>query len=316
MPAVIGSLLPLLLLAPPSPWIERVTPQRDTWTLGAYGGAFVLSERNDLYDLRAAPPSPLRRVGPLGGLRGGYFPLSFVGVEAEWDGIFTELADGREPVFAWGLRGHAIVQLPFYRVVPFALGGYGVMGVRSSREAVGNDIDPAGHYGLGISLRVTPWLAVRLDGRHVMSAAAARRRAVAHHGAVTLGLTFSLGRTRPEPAPTEPAPIVPSPILVDSDRDGIADERDRCPDQPGTDLDGCEPVDADADGIVDHHDACPALPGTQADGCAPPDADADGIIDRHDACPDEPGTTADGCLPPQPADPTPTEPVPAVNPLR
>jgi len=313
MPPVIalGCLLPLLLA--PTPWLERVTPPRDSAELGVYGGAFVLSERNDLYDLRTVPPPPLRRAGPLGGLRAAYFPLAFVGAEAEFDGTWTERADGSEPVFAWGLRGHAVLRLPLARLVPFAFGGYGIMGVRSSRAAVGNDVDPAGHYGLGLQLLATPWLAVRLDGRHVMSAARAQRRAVAHHGAVTLGLTFALGRLHPTPAP-EPAST--SLLVRDSDRDGIADERDQCPQQPGAGPNGCVVLDTDDDGIVDLHDRCPDQAGPGLDGCPLSDQDDDGIIDLHDRCADRFGTQADGCPRPEPPAPEPleTEGEPAVGP--
>ncbi|MCH9681453.1 MAG: thrombospondin type 3 repeat-containing protein [Deltaproteobacteria bacterium] len=298
------STLCLSLLADPQPWISRVQPANDTWELGGYGGVSILSDDHDLYDVDTAPQRRLRRAGPLGGLRGGYFPLSFVGAEAEFDGLWTERADGSEPVFAWGLRGHAVLQLPFYRVVPFVFGGYGVMGARSSRDAVGNDVDPAGHYGLGAKLLITPWLAVRVDGRHMMSAAAARRRAVAHHGSVTLGLSFTLGRARA--SQSEPRERPPAPNLaLDTDRDGITDTRDACPTEPGAGADGCVPTDGDGDGIMDLHDRCPDDPGVSIEGCPVVDTDADGIVDAHDRCPDQPGVGTDGCSPPPP------EPVPA-----
>ncbi len=304
MRVVIGSMLSaalcLPLLAEPGPWISRVQPANDTWELGAYGGVSILSEDHDLYDLATAPQRRLRRIGPLGGLRGGYFPLSFVGAEAEFDGLWTEVADGSEPVFAWGLRGHAVLQLPFYRVVPFAFGGYGVMGARSSRDAVGNDVDPVGHYGLGAKLLLTPWLALRVDGRHMMAAASARRRTVAHHGSVTLGLSFTLGRARASQVrPAEPTPVPSS--AVDTDHDGISDARDTCPQTPGAGSDGCVPIDGDGDGILDLHDRCPTEPGVDARGCPAADADQDGIVDLHDGCPQTPGRGADGCpLPPPP----------------
>jgi len=311
MRAVIGSLamlsLPLALLAEPEPWILRVRPANDTWELGAHGGVGVLSKRHDLYDLDTVPQKRLRRVGPLGGLRGGYYPLSFVGVEAEFDGLWTELPDGTEPVFVWGLRGHAVLQLPLYRIVPFVFAGYGLMGVRSSQDAVGSDVDPVGHYGLGAKLLLTPWLAVRIDGRHLLSAAAARRRRVAHHGSVTLGLSFTLGRARATQSQRTPAPSVAPNLAVDTDHDGITDIRDACPEIPGAGADGCVPVDGDGDGILDMHDRCPDNPGTDLEGCPVKDTDGDGIVDLHDRCPAEPGTTVDGCVPPEPEPPAPTE---------
>ncbi len=299
-PVLVGATLSLLLVTAPEPWIRSNTPQRDTWELGAHGGAFVLSERHDLYDLHTAPQKPLRRVGPLGGLRAAYFPLSFVGAEAEFDGIWTELANGREPVFVWGFRGHAVLQLPLFRVVPLVFGGYGLLGARSSRDAVGNDVDPIGHYGVGLKLRVAPWLAVRVDGRHMLSAAFARRRAVAHHGAVTLGLSFTLGNARRSLTASEPATQIGHP---DADQDGVADAWDACPDQPGPGRDGCAFPDTDQDGLVDLFDRCPSEAGGQADGCPAADSDGDGLVDAHDRCPDEAGEGPDGCVVAAPAAP-------------
>jgi outer membrane protein OmpA-like peptidoglycan-associated protein len=56
----------------------------------------------------------------------------------------------------------------------------------------------------------------------------------------------------------------------DRDGDGVPDERDRCPEEPGpAELDGCP--DRDDDGIADIDDRCPDEPGPpQNDGCPPP----------------------------------------------
>jgi len=69
----------------------------------------------------------------------------------------------------------------------------------------------------------------------------------------------------------------------DSDKDGIKDKKDRCPEIPGkVDLQGCP--DKDNDGIADIDDGCPDAAGKpEFKGC--PDTDGDGIIDREDACP-------------------------------
>src|SRR5687767_13102044 len=63
----------------------------------------------------------------------------------------------------------------------------------------------------------------------------------------------------------------------DRDGDGVADEKDKCPDDP-----------EDFDGFQD------------ADGCPDPDNDKDGILDVNDKCPNEPETVngfqdEDGC---------------------
>jgi hypothetical protein len=84
----------------------------------------------------------------------------------------------------------------------------------------------------------------------------------------------------------------------DRDADGVADEFDACPDEPGVDsAEGCP--DRDGDGTPDGSDACPDEPGVDAgSGCPVPsdgDRDGDGIPDEDDACPDTPGIPMDGC---------------------
>jgi len=80
----------------------------------------------------------------------------------------------------------------------------------------------------------------------------------------------------------------------DTDGDGLADNVDKCPTEAGKkELEGCPEIDTDGDGIVDGADACPTVAGT-INGC--PDTDKDGIIDSEDACPALAGTTQyNGC---------------------
>lgn len=79
-----------------------------------------------------------------------------------------------------------------------------------------------------------------------------------------------------------------APRVTDTDRDGVEDARDRCPNTPpGTvvDANGCG--DADGDGVADPQDACPDTPaGRQVDsrGCEL-DSDGDGVADGSDQCP-------------------------------
>ena len=81
---------------------------------------------------------------------------------------------------------------------------------------------------------------------------------------------------------------------TDSDKDGIYDKEDACPQVAGLkQFNGCP--DTDGDGIVDGIDACPEVAGLAAlNGC--PDADGDGITDAKDVCPTEAGLAAlNGC---------------------
>jgi outer membrane protein OmpA-like peptidoglycan-associated protein len=84
----------------------------------------------------------------------------------------------------------------------------------------------------------------------------------------------------------------------DTDKDGINDEEDQCPLQPGSaKYHGCPVPDTDHDGVDDEHDSCPTIPGlARYNGCPVPDTDNDGIDDEHDSCPTVPGLARyNGC---------------------
>ena len=80
----------------------------------------------------------------------------------------------------------------------------------------------------------------------------------------------------------------------DTDKDGVSDKKDVCPEVPGLkEFDGCP--DTDGDGIPDNKDACPEEAGpAELNGC--PDSDGDGVADNDDACPDAAGSAEmNGC---------------------
>ena len=89
---------------------------------------------------------------------------------------------------------------------------------------------------------------------------------------------------------------------TDTDKDGVADKYDKCPNTPlnvKVDKDGC-PIDTDGDGVADYLDKCPDTPAgvkVDAKGC-PLDTDGDGIADYQDKCQDTPAgvkVDATGC---------------------
>lgn len=102
----------------------------------------------------------------------------------------------------------------------------------------------------------------------------------------TLGLAFMVG-SRP---------------LIDTDRDGVFDRYDKCPDTPVGAIvskKGC-PSDTDGDGVPDGLDRCPNTPaGATVDGAGcPSDGDKDGVVDGVDQCPATPAgaqVDATGC---------------------
>lgn len=151
----------------------------------------------------------------------------------------------------------------------------------------------AGNVGTSSASATTPWeflLGARtLFGKHWGAELAMGRgvSSMAGYGREAFRLLASV-RFEVEPEPP-PLPI------KDRDHDGVPDELDRCPDEPGDGPDGCPDLDWDKDGIPNVDDRCPREPGTrELDGC--PDRDMDGIPDPEDKCPDEPGPAEnDGC---------------------
>ena len=111
--------------------------------------------------------------------------------------------------------------------------------------------------------------------------------------------------------PPIPTPTTPPP--PDSDNDGVLDNVDGCPAQPGpAENSGCPWPDGDGDGLTDNVDGCPAQPGpAENGGCPWPDGDGDGLADNVDGCPAQPGPAENnGC--PLPTE-TPTSKPPEVN---
>ena len=83
-------------------------------------------------------------------------------------------------------------------------------------------------------------------------------------------------------------PIFHKKPVADMDHDGVSDEKDHCPNVPGSlAFMGCP--DTDGDGVADNKDDCPYIAGLKEfNGC--PDSDRDGVPDITDRCPDAPGS--------------------------
>ena len=104
-------------------------------------------------------------------------------------------------------------------------------------EKLGNENSAFGNYGFGIKYKVDHDLAIKADVRHLIETDHGDNNLV-----YTLGLAFSFGKkamAAPEKAP-EPEPK--KVVLLDSDNDGVYDDKDECPNTPaGAEVDevGC-----------------------------------------------------------------------------
>src|SRR5438093_1402780 len=232
-----------------------------------------------------------------GGGRLGYFFGDAVGLEAEvlFQPQYT-VSSGGTPTTLQPLIGSASLVFNAVhgsRLMVYLLGGYSLLdfGTRAPYRFTDN----AMHGGAGLRIFLTQRVAARLEGRgvYVPSTRSAFGPTTATHFVATAGLSvFHLG------GPPQ-----------DSDKDGIPDKKDACPNTPlGATVDarGC-PTDSDKDGVSDGLDKCPNTPaGTPVDttGCPLPrqvirDSDGDGVPDDRDKCPNTPAGSkvdANGCI--------------------
>ncbi len=270
------------------PWIRRHPPRRSMFHVGVFGGVLFPARDVELFELDSTDAdqgfSAYARVAPEFGGRIGFFPLDFLGLEAEGAFALGEV-EGGQRANLWSVRGHAIGQVPRWSVTPFVLAGAGALGVRSATAAVGNDTDLAFHLGGGVMMHVTETLTLRVDLRNTISPQQGEIGGATNSPEIL----FGLGWTRRPPRPPEPPPQArpePLPMVLpppsDTDGDGFIDDEDGCPDEAGLSPDGCpepepEPppdtdTDTDGDGILDVDDACVDEPESinafeDADGC-------------------------------------------------
>ncbi len=268
-------------------YMTRYRPEAGIVEMGIFGGVMFPSASHALLATGALH----REFGTGGelGLRLAYFPVDFLGVEAEAASVAATVKNGGGAGI-WAGRGHLIGQLTSSSITPFLLVGVGALGANS--QEMGRDTDFVFHFGAGVKIPFDDFLSARLDVRDTLGKYSAQTNAsVAHYPELLLGLTFTLGRPKPQPASAAPP---------DSDGDGIPDTTDKCPHDKGVAPDGC-PADTDKDGIIDANDQCPNQAGPAPTGCPPPpDSDGDGVLDTADECPNVAGTMKNGCPDPDP----------------
>lgn len=260
---------------------NELVGQRRLIELGGFLGVLHPSKAHELFERGTTHDTFDAAVTDIG-FRLSYMHFAFLGGEAELAMMPSGTSSGRAALI-YAARAHGIVQYPVWNgLTPFALLGGGIIGVASGFGAVGSDVDPAFHWGLGLKYYVTRALAVRADFRHDITSGLGFGNA--DHFEFLLGAAWVIG------------------WRTDSDGDGIFDQDDRCPRQGSEREDGCPPLDSDGDGVIDERDACPQQRGLDANGCLPPeeDIDGDGIPHERDKCPRQPETVngyddEDGC---------------------
>ena len=222
-----------------------------------------------------------------------FFPLKNVAVEGEGAYTRTHSNVTGNPVSNIPLRARLTYHIP--------IGGYsssvrfGVGYVRNLyRKSV--NFDDNGFTGIfGVRVGFTQSLGFRLDGTadYVRSPEAGRADNYVNWG-MQAGLSLLFRNSS------------------DGDKDGVANNADRCPGTPrgkAVDASGCaaSQLDADRDRVNDELDRCPGTPAGEPvdpNGCSAgqKDADLDAIADTGDRCPGTPAgerADAEGCSPSQ-----------------
>ncbi|MCA9705957.1 MAG: LysM peptidoglycan-binding domain-containing protein [Myxococcales bacterium] len=171
-------------------------PERHMIEGGIYGGLMFPSDKHGLIQERIGTGrSDLAyyRLNPVAGslgLRLGYYPIRWVGLEIENGLGPTRVRDQGDPATLFAIRGHVLGQLP-WRITPTVHVGGGVLGV-AALSVLGREFDASFHFGAGAKFYATRWLAVRLDLRDVV--AEAKGPGLAHMPELVVGLSGVIGR--------------------------------------------------------------------------------------------------------------------------
>lgn len=153
----------------------------------------ALSAEHELYD----PTRWHQAVSPTAGLAGrfGYYPLGFLGVEADLQLGSGLTAETNDPVLLQTLGGQLVagpwIGDPRATWQPFVGVGLDQMTQRSS--ALGRDADGAFHVGAGLKYKYGERAKVRVDLRDAMSGRFGPSPKPAHHLSVAVSFAWRVG---------------------------------------------------------------------------------------------------------------------------
>lgn len=181
--------------AAPVPWIERYRPTPHTVELGLAFGPLIPPQDHGLIDDAILADSDgtffqkYRKAAQSFELRLAYFPTAYLGIEAEGGLAPTYTRDFDERADLFGFRGHLVGQLTRHSATPFLVLGGGLLGTRG---ALGKDVDPALHFGVGGKFFVNDRVLLRFDVRDMLAAGTAAR--VVHYVQLSFGVSLSFRR--------------------------------------------------------------------------------------------------------------------------
>lgn len=201
------------------------------FSISPFIGGYVFEGDQDLKDK------------PVYGLRVGYDFTQNWGADLVFDYISTKYtgAGTSESTNVFNYRLEGLYHFfPDTRIVPFlAIGAGGQSIDYNSRDE--SKTMAALDYGAGVKFYLAKCLALRFDVRHELAFGS-----IEHNFEYTAGLSFFFGGPKKVEEPMveqrKAEPAAAPQVIVDSDKDGVPDSLDKCPDTPkGTkvDKDGC-----------------------------------------------------------------------------
>lgn len=277
-----------------------------------------LLKGSEFKDYRNASLEPFMMGLNIGGdIKYGFNETFVVNLTGAYTTTYDDSTASSDRSFAFNNSDHAGFKLKSIRfglegqyyfypdgtVQPFILGGLGMdmWSIENLNSGSSESFSDLGlKFGAGIAFWLSDNFMIDLQGKMTYSAANLSSKDPGFYNNVDWGEL----KSRPFNGYLEPS-IALTYFFGgprDSDKDGVKDKFDQCPDTPfGAIVDeyGC-PKDSDGDRVYDGIDACPDTPeGAVVDhqGC-PIDNDKDGVYDGLDKCPNTPlGVTVDsrGC---------------------
>lgn len=175
---------------------------------------------------------------------------------------------GDSDIFRAALNG-VYEYAAYNKITPFAKVGLGYEYL--SDHNYDNHNSPFADAGAGVKIALMDQLALKLEALYMLKFNDDRWD---NNLALLAGLNFAFG---PKAQPTPPPAAKPQTVSVvvapmDSDKDGVFNDKDKCPNSPAgypVDAKGCN-IDSDHDGVLDPEDKCPDTPAgfsVNSEGC-------------------------------------------------
>ena len=178
---------------------------------------------------------------------------------------------------------------------PYLIGGYGLsdFGKKLTFEGVFKSLGAGRtiHGGLGFDISISNKISLNIRSAYRWSEEKGTYKHLQHMAG--FNYNFGQGDSDKDGVPDDKDTCPEEPGLKefngcpDTDGDKIPDNKDNCPEEFGAEImNGCP--DSDKDGVANNEDECPEEEGlVEFNGC--PDTDTDGVADKDDECPNEPG---------------------------